>query len=70
MLNNSHCFSDRNFHIFYIKDKYDVRSAPTTSNSIKTQDNYINPKFRFYVFQDFIKRNKDKTRQLSFMQNA
>ena len=25
---------------------------------------YINPKFKFYVFQDFIKGNKDKTRQL------
>ena len=63
MLNIYIVFPIEIFIFFYIKDKFDVRSAPTTSNSKKTQDNYINPKFRFYVFQDFIKGNKDKTRQ-------
>ena len=47
--------------IFYIEDKYEVCAAPTTTPKW-IQD--INPKFKFYVFQDFIKRNKDKTRQL------
>ena len=59
MLNIYIVFPIEIFIFFYIKDKYEVCAAPATTPK-QIQDTYINPKFQFYVFQDFIKLIKTK----------